>query len=262
MIKQAQSYNSLRITNDFLFSKVMRNEKLCRQLLEVILNTQIEHIEYQEEEKWIDITMESKSIRLDVFIKDGKKTVYNIEMQTANPGNLPKRSRYYQGMIDLNLIEKGEDYNQLNKSYVIFICTKDIFGKGRAIYTFENLCLEDTKIHLNDETTKIFLNPVSDMEDVDEELKNFLLYLSKGIISDKFTEELEKEVEKVKKNEEWEVEYMTLHMIKRESYEEGRIEGKIEILINLVKTGLISISIASQKVNMTEEEFIKYMSEE
>ena len=44
-------------------------------------------------------------------------------------------------MIDLNLLQKGEDYNRLKKSYVIFICTEDIFQKKRAIYTFENLGL-------------------------------------------------------------------------------------------------------------------------
>ena len=95
-------------------------------------------------------------------------------------------------MIDLNLIQKGEDFNKLNKSYVIFICTEDICGKGRHIYTFENLCIQDTRLGLNDETTKVFLNPVSDMD----------------------------EVEDARKNKGWEEEYMTLRMIEREKYNE------------------------------------------
>lgn len=37
---------------------------------------------------------------------------------------------YCQGMIDLNILEKGEDYRNLKKSYVIFICTFDQYGKG------------------------------------------------------------------------------------------------------------------------------------
>ena len=61
----------------------------------------------------------------------------------------------------------------LNKSYVIFICTEDIFGKGRHIYTFENLCIQDISLHLEDETTKVFLNPYGTMKDVDTELENF-----------------------------------------------------------------------------------------
>ena len=55
----------------------------------------------------------------DVYVKDDKETVYNIEMQTTSAGELPKRSRYYQGMIDLQLLDKNESYKKLNKSYII-----------------------------------------------------------------------------------------------------------------------------------------------
>ena len=100
---RTQKYHELGFVNDFMFAKVMRNRKLCKQLLEVILDVAIEHIEYLEEQKTIDHTVDAKSVRLDVYVKDDKHTIYNVEMQTSNPKNLPKRSRYYQGMIDLNL---------------------------------------------------------------------------------------------------------------------------------------------------------------
>ena len=51
--------------------------------------------------------------------------------------NYRKRSRYYQGIIDLNMIEKGESYDILKESYVIFICTFDFFEKGRSVYEFD-----------------------------------------------------------------------------------------------------------------------------
>lgn len=74
-----------------------------------------------EEQKVIDITKDSKSVRLDVYVNDDAGTVYDVEMQTTSSKDLPKRSRYYQGMIDLNQIEKGAFYRDLNKSFVIFI---------------------------------------------------------------------------------------------------------------------------------------------
>ena len=46
-----------------------------------------------------------KSVRLDVYVEDGNK-VFNIEIQTINQTELAKRSHHYQGMIDLNAIEK------------------------------------------------------------------------------------------------------------------------------------------------------------
>lgn len=68
------------------------------------------------------------------------------EMQVSQKSNFPKRIRYYQGMIDLNLIERGADYNDLRKSYIIFICPFDVFEKGLHKYTFENQCMEMSEL--------------------------------------------------------------------------------------------------------------------
>lgn len=72
----------------------------------------------------------SKGIRLDIYVKDENNTVYNVEMQRGKNRNLPKRLRYYQGNIDLDLISKVEYYRKLSKSYIIFICTFDLFKAG------------------------------------------------------------------------------------------------------------------------------------
>lgn len=94
-------------------------------------------------------------MRLDVYLEEGDR-VFDLEMQTTNKRNLPKRSRYYQGMIDLNTIEKGESYKKLKESYVVFICTFDPFYQGKAQYTFENLCLENKGLRLGTEREKFF----------------------------------------------------------------------------------------------------------
>ncbi|MBQ7359604.1 MAG: Rpn family recombination-promoting nuclease/putative transposase [Lachnospiraceae bacterium] len=247
-----EKYEKLKFTNDFMFSKVMRDATLCQKLLEVILNLKIDHIEYPEEQKTIDLSLDSKSIRLDVYAKDTNNTVYNIEMQTTNPKNLPKRSRYYQGMIDLNLIEKGENYNKLNKSYVIFICTEDFFGLGRHIYTFKNLCVEDPTLVLGDETIKVFLNASSIVDDIDTELANFLSYVSTGEPKDKFTKDLESALEAARNNEEWRREYMTLHMREQEIREEGKLQ--LDIFKELINRLLSANRIADAQLAATDED--------
>lgn len=272
-----QEYDKLNLTNDFIFAKVMRNKELCKRLLEIVLDIEIEKIEYPEEQKAIDITINAKSVRLDVYVKDDRNTIYNIEMQTTNPQNLPKRSRYYQGMIDLDLIEKGENYKKLNRSYVIFICTEDIFGGGRHIYTFENLCIQNTSLRLRDETTKVFLNPYGTMKDIHEELENFLNYLVNGKPTDRFTEMLDNEVVKVRENEEWRREYMTLMMKEMEKYEEGlergrsegrdegrkegHKEGTLTTLFTLVHDGLLGLEEAAKYSSLPEGEFAEKMKQ-
>ena len=131
-------------------------------------------------------------------------------------------------MIDLSILEKGEDYKNLKRSYVIFICTFDLFGKGRHIYTFENRCLQDIEISLGDETTKIILNTKGTINDVSPEMKRLLDYIDGQEASDDFTRKLETEVKNVKNNEKWRVQYMTLEMRYRELLEQGIDIGRTE----------------------------------
>ena len=219
-------WEELSISNDFLFGKVMQDAQLCRELLQRILpELDIDHIEYPELQKGIKPDMDAKSVRLDVYVRDGKGTVYDIEMQVANTKELPKRTRYYQSMIDLQMIDKGQSYKKLNPSYIIFICPFDMFDKGRHLYTFQNICKEDHKILLKDETTKIFLNAHGYMDDVSKELKAFLDYVAGKSTEDTFVKKLELAVKEAKRNREWRYEYMTLLMRDQENIEQGIKQG-------------------------------------
>ena len=226
--KPYKDFKELNLTDNFLFLKVMQDPELCKKLLEIILDVEIERLEYSEKEKTLDEKLEAKSIRLDVYVKDGRGTIYDVEMQTTNPGNLPKRSRYYQDLIDLNLLAKGDGYEELNRSFVIFICMDDIFKAGRHIYTFENRCIQAPDIALGDETTKIFLNPHSEMNDVSPELANFMTFLIDGKPVDEFTERLVEAVETAKNNKMLELEYMSYYANMHDKYNEGLKAGLSE----------------------------------
>ena len=129
-----KKYEELDITDPFIFAKVMSEKELCKPLLENILNIKIRDIVYVDYEETIQMTAKSKGIRLDIYVEDDDNTVFNLEMQTTTYKELPKRSRYYQGIIDLNMIEKDESYDILKESYVIFICTFD-FLKKEEVFT-------------------------------------------------------------------------------------------------------------------------------
>lgn len=174
----SKKYEDLTFTDDFMFCKILyTNPELCKQLLELILGRKIKEIRYLTTQNTIDITSDGKGIRLDVYL-EGDSKVYDIEMQTTGKSNLPKRSRYYQGMIDLNLIEKGADYSELKETFIIFVCLHDPFKHNECVYTFENRCKEVQGLQLGDESTKIFLNASGNKENLPEELKNFLDFLS------------------------------------------------------------------------------------
>ena len=219
-------FEELEFKDDFMFCIIMKNPKYCKPFLETVLGVKINHIEYPSSQESIDLSLDAKSVRLDVYVEDGKGTVYNIEMQTANKYNLPKRMRYYQGIIDLNILEKGRDYRDLKKSYVIFVCTFDLFGKGRHVYTFENRCVQDLGLALGDDTVKIILNTKGTEEDVSQDMKELLDFIDgKGAGATGFTRDLEEAVQSVRKNEKWRVDYMTLQMSYQEKFEEGYERG-------------------------------------
>lgn len=233
-----KTWEDLGIKDDFLFGKVMRNPRLCKKMLERILGIEIDHIEFPDIQKTLDFDFDAKSVRLDVYVKDEKGTVYNVEMQALNKDDLRKRSRYYQAMIDQDLMEKGADYETLAQSYIIFICDFDLFGEGRYVYTFENRCLENPELSLQDGTTKIFLNAKGKIGDISPELKAFLDYIRKGEVGkDEFVKELDSEVTKAKENHKWRIEYMKLYLIRQDARREGLREGKEEGLKEGLKEG-------------------------
>ncbi len=229
-----ERFKPVIIQDDMMFGTVMADPECCKPFLETILGTKIRKIEYPERQKTVTLTLNAKSIRMDVYIEDEERTVYDVEMQTGRNRNLPRRSRYYQGIIDLNILAKGEDYINLKKSLVIFVCTFDPFGHGKYIYRCgEYYRLSDGSYQpLGDDAWKIFVNADGHKGNVSDEFKILMRYIMKGEAKNPYTQTLEKKVTTINNNDEWKVSYMTwaikLADERRDAREEGREEGRKE----------------------------------
>ena len=224
-----KNYNELEFTDDFMFWHVLTtNPNLCKELLELVLKVKICKICPPENQKTIENTYDGKGIRLDVYVDDGQNTVYDLEMQTTKKTDLPKRMRYYQGMIDLNLIQHGEPYSSLKKSYIIFFCTSDAFGLRLPIYTFENICVENSKFMLNDEAVKIVINPDCDRAGLSKDMNDFLDLLQGKHEVEGLAKKLLEAVEESKMHKEVEQSYMTLLMKIQEERAEAAVEAAAE----------------------------------
>ena len=216
-------WEDLTITDDFMFCKVMSDPDICKELLEILLHIKIERLEFQEPQKSFKLTSESRGIRLDVYVKDSNR-VFDIELQTTNERNLELRTRYYQGVMDISELEKGEFYSNMKESYIIFICMFDPFGADMPIYTVKQTFKENEKLIFDDKTHKIFYN-VNAFEKLsnDVETKAFLEYLCKHQSTTKFTQSLETAVYRNRNNQNWRQDYMTLaydmYMVAKEAAE-------------------------------------------
>lgn len=259
MKRRIKEYNELDFTDDFMFCMILENNlELCKELLELILDIKIKKVELADSQKRIELTYDGKGVRLDVYVNDSENTVYDIEMQTTKQNELPKRTRYYQGMIDLNSIQKGMDYSELKKTYVIFICLKDVFGKNLPIYTFNSICEQDHSIRLGDEATKVILNAEGSREGLSENMCRFLDYLIGKKATDSFTQKLQDAVDSAIAKKEWEVQYMTFAMRIREERKEASFETKVENTIEIAKELNADhntiIMLLQKKVNLSPEE--------
>ena len=220
-------WEELTIADDYMFKLVMRRKHLCQRMLEKILRIGIRDIKYQEEEKTMKFGYDSKGIRLDLYLK-ADDTVIVVEMQVQNltGTELAKRTRYYQSMIDLDLLKAGCKYRTLKESIVLFLCPFDPYGEGRHIYTFRNVCLENKSTEMGDQTTKIFLNAKGTQNDVSPDVKAFLDYVNGIVSEDAFVQELDAEIRKVKQIEEERMSYMTYELKLDDAREEGERRGR------------------------------------
>ena len=267
-------WEDLDITSDFMFGKIMQDKKLCLELLRrVFPEFRIKDIHVVEVQKEIRSGARQKYVRLDVYANDGIRR-YDVEMQMQNYKSLSKRTRYYHSMIDADSILKGEKYSKLKDTYVIVFCPFDRFRAGRCIYTFENVCLEEDDIKLNDGNFTIFINSKGrDRDDIPEKLRNFLdLMEGKEDTEDPFIREVREAVQKAKLRDEWRQEYMRLADLqddwfeegreqgleegRKEGREEGREEGILQTLVKLVRKGRLSLDEAIVDSGLSKEEFM------
>ena len=209
--KRIAKWSKLTLRNNFMFRLVMEKQELCKKLIECILGIKIKSISYMEHEKSFEANLRSKGIRLDLFVIDEDGVAYDIEMQMDNSYKdfLGRRTRYYVSTMDNNALKKGERYSQLRKSYVIFICTFDPFGRGLAKYTFNAICNEDHSLVLDDGVTRVFINTEGDRHRISKELASFIGYISTGEVTDDYTKDLDEEVRALRNDDGRERDYMT-----------------------------------------------------
>ncbi|MBP5449577.1 MAG: Rpn family recombination-promoting nuclease/putative transposase [Spirochaetales bacterium] len=234
--KILKKWENAGITDDYIFYLVMQNKDLCKELIERLLGIEIAKIKKPKNQQVIDVGLESKGVRLDVYVKDSDK-VFDIEMQTTISKSLPKRARYYQSIIDVDLLSKGHNYKELRESYIIFICTDDMFGRKLPVYTFDKTCKECNDLTLNDGTHVIFFNASAYMQEENEKIRDILEYIDTGKTQSDFTAKLQSVVDDAKSSTKWRHKYMTLEMKFREYKEQGLKKGRRQGIVKGMKRG-------------------------
>ena len=249
-----------------MFQKVMHNPEICAELIERLLHIRIDHVEFPELEKAIVPYYTSKGVRLDVYLKDSNKII-DIECQSNLKPALGRRTRYYQSMIDIDNLMKGEDYEMLKESYILFICKEDPFKDekdkhfGLPCYTFTNVCAENSSIKLDDKTIKVLYNASAYEKEKDPLIRSFLHFISTNEPGeDDFSRRLSRLVADYKEDEQYRSDYLAMnlhdHDIRYEALAEGARQKAVEDAIEFLKEK-ISPEIIAKCVKLPLEQVLE-----
>lgn len=224
-------FKQLPFRHRFMFAQVMSDPAICKLFLEKLLGVEIDRIEYIDTEKSLEASSRFHGIRLDVYLKDEKGTVYNIEMQIEKAAAPLKRPRYYQSQMDRALLMKGCLYHDLPDTFVIFVCDFDYFGAGLAVYQRE--CrVKGTEIPYDDGTRVLILNSRYSQGNGDKAILESLDYIRTNDAQLGYQSELARKivdrVDAVRQDERMEGMYMSTELFEMEAREKGRREGRAE----------------------------------
>ncbi len=240
-MRRKKRLQELTIKDNFMFGAVMADEEMCREFLEMVLGFPIEKVRVSKEHSLI-YNPEYRGVRLDVYAKDDSHTRYNVEMQVSKDDSLPRRSRYYHSQIDMELLLSNISYSELPDSYVIFICDYDPCGRKKYRYSFSNYCREDLPLELGDGSCTVYLSTEGKNNDeVPKELVKFLKYVKADLnkstedFEDDFVKRLQENVRKVKESRKMEERYMMLEELLKTERNEGKAEGKMEGILDLLE---------------------------
>lgn len=252
----------LRLIDDDFFSKCFDNDTACVQLvLQIVLDKPDLNVVDVRTQVFVENLL-NRSVRLDVLATDSEGRKFNIEIQRSDKGAGRKRARYNSSMMDVNLLEKGNDFEALPETYVIFITENDVIGLGEAIYEIERCFVKSGK-RFGDGSHILYVNgSYRDDSPVGKLMHDFSCTdpsdMCYNVLADRarFFKESKEGIAVMCK---------VLDDMRRQSYQEGMAEGKNknkkETALNLLKLGTISLDDISFATGLSLDE-VKKLNED
>jgi len=251
----------LPLSDNFMFGAVMSDPEVCKPFLEAVLQKKIVSVQSIHKEEAIANYPGLRGVRLDVYVIDEDGVRYDVEMQgrSYSVPYLEQRTRFYQGSIDRDFLKSGEDYENLPKSYVIFVCNFDYYGAGYACYERVSHIKDCPEIAYDDGSHAIFFNTHYEKVNVSREIQEFLDYVrtndDNAPLGSELAQKAREKVQEVRNSEKWEVEYMTMQMYVNEKCKEAKEEGKLETQIMSIRAvaDVLSPAEISKRFNLSLE---------
>ena len=261
-----QRIKELRLMDDDFFSEALDGKI---EAVEYILNTILECDDIKVKSTKAQVEYKSatkRSIILDIQAEDANGKIMDIEIQRSDRGSGVKRARFHSSMIDRTLLSKGEDFEDLVDTYVIFITENDKFGKGIPLYHIERRIEEMDYTLFGDGAHIIYVN--SRKQD-DTELGRIMHDLHCKKADEMHSQVLAKRVHELKETQKG-VELMCHEMEKiysegmesgeKRGIEKGELKAKKETALSMAEEGM-NVKTIARLVKVSEKDVQKWIDE-
>ena len=223
-IRYKDVIKDLTIMNDIFMRNVLKKQECVEYILRTIMEMKdlqiMDHI-VQKDYK----NLQGRSAILDCVARDDKDKRYNVEIQQEAEGASPKRARYHSGLLDMNTLNPGQDYEELQDSYVIFITRDDVLGEGMPIYHAERV-IKETGGMFGDGSHIIYVN--SSIQDENTALGRLMHDLNCKNADEMYSEILAQRVTELKETEEGSDSMCeALEKLVQEFVQEGELRGEL-----------------------------------
>lgn len=249
------------IKNFTLMSDIfMRNVFKQRECLEYVLQVIMEKQDLKVIDQIIQKdykNLQGRSAIMDCVARDSEGKQFDVEIQQDNEGASPKRARYHSGLMDMNTLNLGQDFDELPESYVIFITRDDILGYGFPIYHIDRH-IKEADDSFQDEAHIIYVNS---RKQEDTELGRLMHDLHCKNADEMHSPVLAKRVHELKDTQKG-VELMCHEMeqIYSEGMESGELKKAKETALSMAEEGMDVKKIA-RLVKVSEDDIQKWIGE-
>ena len=239
---------NLTIMSDVFMRNVFKKRECTEYVLQVIMGRKDLKVLDQVLQKDYK-NLQGRSAILDCVVRDADGSQFNVEIQQDTEGASPKRARYHSGLMDMNTLNAGQDFEELPETYVIFITRDDVLGYDLPIYHIGRK-IEEIGAEFKDESYIIYVNSGCQG---DTELGRLMHDFHCKDAEDMHSEILAKRVYELKETQEGVV-FMCREMdeIYNEGAERGRVQGIAEGLAagELKAKKEMALSLASMGVSV------------
>ena len=254
--------SELSLRSDFMFGQVMRSEEICRLFLEALLEIEIQRIEFIDRQKDLSDSYEYHGVRLDVYLKDEKGTVFNVEIQADRKDALSRRVRFYQSAIDRGELPKSADYASLSESYIIFVCDFDYFHIRKAVGEWISF-LKGTEVPYEDGSHVFFLNSRYTEGNASKPILEFLDLVRTNDMEKPYETPLgqkaRKRIQEVRSDKALEVSYMTYAQNMMDERRVGYSEGLRDAVTAL--KGVLEPDVIAERFKMSLEQVMDILGQ-